>query len=65
MINIARTTSIALPAADVFTFVADVRNEPQWHTDLLEASPMKDGPVGEGRPSQSGSGHSWACPRGR
>ena len=48
MINIARTTSIALPAADVFTFVADVRNEPQWHTDLLEASPIMDGPIGEG-----------------
>jgi uncharacterized protein YndB with AHSA1/START domain len=29
--------SIARPAEDVFAFIADVRNDPRWHTDVLEA----------------------------
>jgi uncharacterized protein YndB with AHSA1/START domain len=37
MITIESTESIARSPADVFTFVADVRNDPQWHTDILEA----------------------------
>jgi uncharacterized protein YndB with AHSA1/START domain len=31
------TESIARPPADVFAFVSDVRNDPRWHTDILEA----------------------------
>ena len=37
MITIESTESIARSPADVFAFVADVRNDPQWHTDILEA----------------------------
>ena len=28
---------IGRPAAEVFAFIADVRNDPRWHTDVLEA----------------------------
>jgi hypothetical protein len=31
------TESIARPATEVFAFIADVRNDPRWHTDVLEA----------------------------
>ena len=31
------TESIARPPADVFAYVSDVRNDPNWHTDILEA----------------------------
>src|SRR5207249_7680037 len=30
--------SIARGPEEVFAFVADVRNDPQWHTDVLEAT---------------------------
>ena len=46
--DIASTTSIARPAAEVFAFVADVRNDPKWHTDILEATLTDDRPVGAG-----------------
>jgi len=29
--------SIARPPDDVFAFVSDVRNDPRWHTDIIEA----------------------------
>ena len=32
------TESVARPAAQVFAFIADVRNDPRWHTDVLRAS---------------------------
>lgn len=38
MISTEHTESIARPAAEVFAFIADVRNDPRWHTDVLEAS---------------------------
>ena len=37
MITFESTESIARSPADVFAFVADVRNDPQWHTDVLKA----------------------------
>ena len=37
MITTEGTESIACPAAEVFSFIADVRNDPRWHTDVLEA----------------------------
>ena len=46
--DIESTTSIARPAAAVFAFVSDVRNDPQWHTDILEAKLTADGPIGVG-----------------
>ena len=37
MISTEGTESIARPAAEVFAFIADVRNDPRWHTDVLQA----------------------------
>ena len=37
MISTESTESLARPAMEVFAFIADVRNDPRWHTDVLEA----------------------------
>ena len=37
MISTRGTVTIARPAAEVFAFIADIRNDPRWHTDVLEA----------------------------
>ena len=37
MITIESTEWIDRPVEHVFAFVSDVRNDPQWHTDVLEA----------------------------
>jgi uncharacterized protein YndB with AHSA1/START domain len=37
MVTIEATESLARSAAEVFAFIADVRNDPRWHTDILEA----------------------------
>lgn len=46
--NVEVSTTIARPPAEVFAFVGDVRNEPQWHTDILEASLTGNDEVGKG-----------------
>jgi uncharacterized protein YndB with AHSA1/START domain len=46
VVRFSSTTMIARPARDVFEFVTDVRNDPKWHTDVLEANTA--GAVGEG-----------------
>ncbi|MGH2703785.1 MAG: SRPBCC family protein [Actinomycetota bacterium] len=48
MITIESTESIARLAADVFAFVSDVRNDPRWHTDVLEAKLTGGASVGKG-----------------
>jgi uncharacterized protein YndB with AHSA1/START domain len=48
MITIESTTSIARSPADVFVFVSDVRNDPGWHTDVLEARLTEGVSVKEG-----------------
>jgi uncharacterized protein YndB with AHSA1/START domain len=48
MITAESSTSIARPAAEVFEFVSDLRNDPQWHTDILEARPAGEGTIGQG-----------------
>jgi carbon monoxide dehydrogenase subunit G len=48
MITIESTESIARPAADVFAFVSDVRNDPRWHTDVLEARLIEGSSVAQG-----------------
>ncbi len=48
MITTEGTESIARPAADVFSFVSDVRNDPRWHTDVLEAQLTEGASVGQG-----------------
>ena len=37
MISIESSEWIDRPAEEVFAFVSDIRNDPQWHTDVLEA----------------------------
>src|SRR5438105_10201080 len=34
--RVQRHVSIARPPAEVFGHMADVRNDPSWHTDVLE-----------------------------
>ena len=41
------TTTIARSPADVFAFVADVRNDPAWHTDVLNVHSSTES-VGKG-----------------
>ena len=40
--KVERTISIARPPADVFRHMADVRNDPSWHTDVLEVTSSTD-----------------------
>jgi uncharacterized protein YndB with AHSA1/START domain len=40
--KIERKTVIARPPAEVFAYVADVRNDPTWHTDVLEVRSSSD-----------------------
>ena len=42
------TESIARSTADVFAFIADVRNDPRWHTDVLEARLLDGAAVAKG-----------------
>ena len=48
MVDIANSVTIDRPVAEVFAFVTDLSNEPAWHTDLLEARRVSEGPVGIG-----------------
>jgi uncharacterized protein YndB with AHSA1/START domain len=36
--KVERDVSIARPPAEVFRFIADVRNDPSWHTDVREVT---------------------------
>jgi len=38
MLSTEASEAIARSPQDVFAFVADVRNDPKWHTDVTEAS---------------------------
>jgi carbon monoxide dehydrogenase subunit G len=40
--KVEREISIARPPAEVFSHIADVRNDPSWHTDVLEVSSSTD-----------------------
>jgi len=40
--KVERNISIARPPAEVFSYIADVRNDPSWHTDVLEVSSSTD-----------------------
>lgn len=48
MIAAESSATIARPAGEIFEFVSDVRNDPRWHTDILEVQPPEEGPVGAG-----------------
>jgi uncharacterized membrane protein len=40
--KVERDISIARPPTEVFSYVADVRNDPAWHTDVLEVQSSSD-----------------------
>ena len=40
--RVERSISIARPPAEVFGYMSDVRNDPSWHTDVLEVSSSTD-----------------------
>jgi carbon monoxide dehydrogenase subunit G len=40
--RVERQISIARPPAEVFDYIADVRNDPSWHTDVLEVRSSTD-----------------------
>jgi uncharacterized protein YndB with AHSA1/START domain len=48
MIHIEESIVIHLPIEDVFAYVCDSRNLPQWQTGLLEARQTTDSPAGVG-----------------
>ena len=40
--KVERSLSIARPPVDVFSYIADIRNDPSWHTDVVEVSSSTD-----------------------
>ncbi len=40
--RVERTISIARPPADVFSYISDIRNDPSWHTDVVEVRSSTD-----------------------
>ena len=40
--KVERSVFIERPPADVFSYIADVRNDPSWHTDVLEVRSSTD-----------------------
>jgi hypothetical protein len=38
MIRIESSVTIDRPISEVYAFVSDCRNEPKWHTDVIEAT---------------------------
>jgi uncharacterized protein YndB with AHSA1/START domain len=45
--KVERTISIERPPSEVFDLISDVRNDPKWHTDVLEVRSSTE-TVGEG-----------------
>ena len=48
MITTEGSEPLNRPPAEVFAFIADVRNDPRWHTDVLEARLIDGTTVGVG-----------------
>ena len=40
--RVEKSTAIARPPSEVFDFVSDIRNDPAWHTDVLEVRSSTD-----------------------
>lgn len=40
--KVERKIAIARPPAEVFSYIADIRNDPSWHTDVLEVRSSTD-----------------------
>jgi uncharacterized membrane protein len=45
VIDVTTSVEIARPVREVFAFVADQTNAPQWQTDLHEVRRLTDGPM--------------------
>lgn len=48
MIEIEKSAVINRPVEDVFAYVTDVENEPQWISEVMKVRMTSDGPVGVG-----------------
>jgi uncharacterized protein YndB with AHSA1/START domain len=48
MIDVTVATNVERPVDEVFAFVAEMENEPRWHTDIVEAERLTEGEVGKG-----------------
>ena len=48
MVDRSDSIVIERPIEEVFAYVAEVTNDPAWHTDILEARKTTEGPVGKG-----------------
>ena len=48
MVDATVSITIKRPVDQVFAFVANMENEPQWHTDALEVKRLSEGEVGKG-----------------
>lgn len=48
MVDRSDSIMIGRPVEEVFAYVADVTNDPAWHTDIVEARKTTEGPVGMG-----------------
>jgi len=48
MVDVSDSIVIDRPVEEVFGYVANVVNDPTWHTDVLEARKVSDGPIGAG-----------------
>ena len=48
MIDVTTRVAIARPVREVFAFVADQTNAPQWQTCLHEVRRLTDGSIGVG-----------------
>lgn len=48
MIELETTVEISRPVAEVFAFVADQTNAPQWQDGLHEVRRLTEGPIGVG-----------------
>jgi len=53
---------IARPAAQVFDFAADQRNEPRYNPRMVRAEKLTGGPVGKGTVVQLGPCGPWGSP---
>jgi hypothetical protein len=45
VIRVENSVVIDCPVSDVFAFVTDATNDPQWHTDAFHAMKTSEGPI--------------------
>jgi uncharacterized protein YndB with AHSA1/START domain len=48
LIDRSDSVTIDRPIEEVFAYTTDTSNEPEWHTDILEAKKLTAGPTGVG-----------------